>query len=109
MNVVLALAVAVTGLHGVVTRGPTKPVCQVAMPCSAPAPGVLLSFSRAGRVVARVRTGAGGRYSVRLAPGLYGVNVAPTPRVGTGLQPRAVRVPRGASARQDFDIDTGIR
>ena len=79
------------------------------MPCTAPAAGVVLSFSRGGRVVARVRSGAGGRYSVRLAPGLYAVTIAPLPKIGTGLQPRAVRVRRGFDALQSFTIDTGIR
>jgi hypothetical protein len=108
MAALLALALALTGLHGVVTRGPTTPVCQVGKPCSEPAVGAVLVFSRGGRVAARVRAGAGGRYSVRLPAGVYAVRSSPPQTVG-GLSPRQVRVPSGTSVRRDFAIDTGIR
>ena len=108
MNGLLALLVAVTGLHGVVMRGPTKPVCEVGTPCSEPAVGTTLAFSRAGRVVLRVKTGKGGRYAVHLAPGLYVVSVVPRQRIG-GMKPTDVRVRRGVDARVNFAIDTGIR
>jgi hypothetical protein len=94
-------------LHGVVSRGPTQPVCQVGKPCSAPAPGVVLVFSHDGHDVARARTGAGGRYSLRIAPGYYAVRVLPKPAIGGGIRPRHIHVV-GAS-RRDFAIDTGIR
>jgi hypothetical protein len=55
-----------------------------------------------------VRTGAGGRYSVRLPAGVYAVQLSPPQKVG-GLSPRQVRVPTGTSVRRDFAIDTGIR
>jgi hypothetical protein len=109
MSALLALALAVSGLHGVVTRGPTQPVCQVGTPCSTPAVGVELVFSRGGQVVTRVRTGSGGRYAVRLAPGDYAVRLQPQPKIGTGLRPRTARVPRGAQALVNFFVDTGIR
>ena len=108
MNGLVALLVAVTGLHGVVTRGPTTPVCQVGKPCTQPAVGATLAFAHAGRIVLRVRTGSGGRYAVRLAPGLYAVRVVPKQDLG-GLKPVQVRVRRGIDARVDFRIDTGIR
>ena len=108
MHGLLAVVVALTGLHGVVTRGPTQPVCQVGKPCTEPAVGATLAFVRGGRIVARVRTGAGGRYAVRLAPGLYAVRVVPKQDLG-GLRPGGVRVRRGVDARVDFAIDTGIR
>jgi hypothetical protein len=94
-------------LHGVVTRGPTTPVCHVGVPCSKPASGVVLVFSRAGSVVARVRSGDGGRYSVRLRAGTYDVRLTTKPPIGRGLEPRQVVV--RAAARIDFSIDTGIR
>jgi hypothetical protein len=95
-------------VHGVVMRGPTQPVCQVGKPCSAPAVGAVIQFVRGTRVTS-VRAGAGGRYSVRLAPGTYAVRVSPTPKIGRGIEPRSVIVPRRADFRADFDIDTGIR
>jgi len=88
-------------------RGPTQPVCQVGKPCSAPAVGATLSFARSNHVTT-VRVGKGGRYAVRLAPGLYSVRVVPQQKIG-GLRPVQVRVRRGVDARVDFAIDTGIR
>jgi hypothetical protein len=108
MAALLALALAVTGLHGIVTRAPTTPVCQVGTPCSGPAAGAVLVFSRSGRVVARAKAGAGGRYAVRLRAGYYAVRTDPVQRIG-GLKPQRVRVRAGVNARVDFRIDTGIR
>jgi hypothetical protein len=108
MSGLLALLVAVTGLHGVVMRGPTKPVCEIGTPCSEPAVGATLAFAHSGHVVVRVKTGKGGRYAVRLAPGLYAVRLVPAQRIG-GLKPVQVRVRPGVSARVNFAIDTGIR
>jgi hypothetical protein len=103
------LATALVLLHGVVTRGPTMPVCQVGVPCSAPAPGAVLVFSRGGQVVARARAGERGRYSVRLRPGTYAVRLASKPRIGMGLAPRAITLRAVLSVRVNFSIDTGIR
>jgi hypothetical protein len=104
-----AFLTALVLLHGVVTRGPTTPVCQVGVPCSEPAPGAVLVFSHDGRVVARVRAGDRGRYSVRLRPGSYSVRVAGQPKIGTGLAPRQITLRAVVSARVNFSIDTGIR
>lgn len=98
----------VSGLRGIVTRGPTTPVCREGEPCEEPAVGVVLEFRRTGVVKARVKTGRAGVYTVRLRPGAYAVTVSPR-RVGTQLTPRVVRVPSGRLARVDFSIDTGIR
>jgi hypothetical protein len=89
-------------------RGPTKPVCFDYEPCEEPAVGVVLRFSRAGDVVARAVTGAGGVYSIRLRSGLYTVSTAQS-RVGSTLTPRTARVPRDRVARLNFHIDTGIQ
>jgi hypothetical protein len=108
MAALLTLALALTGIHGIVTRGPTTPVCQVGKPCSEPAVGTVLVFSRAGTVAVRARAGAGGRYTARLVPGLYAVRVSPPQRIG-GLKPSQVRVRAGSPRRVDFQVDTGIR
>jgi hypothetical protein len=96
----------VAGLRGLVLQGPTKPVCRSDDPCEEPARGILLAFTRDGKVVAQVKTTSSGTYSVRLKAGSYTVRV-PRQRVGTGLSPRVVRVPRGRIARVDFHLDTG--
>jgi hypothetical protein len=98
-----------SGLRGTVLRSPTRPVCLDSAPCSAPAAGITLQFWRAGALVARVRTGPAGGYAVRLASGSYLVKTPQAPRIGAGLTPRAVRVPKGRVARVDFVIDTGIQ
>jgi hypothetical protein len=101
------LAVTLVLLHGVVTRGPTKPVCEMTTPCSEPAAHVKLVFHRPGADVV-VRTDARGRYSVRLRRGTYTVRISPVPRIGRGIEPATVVV-RAATVRADFVIDTGIR
>lgn len=100
------LAVTLVLLHGVVTRGPTKPVCEMTTPCSEPAAHVKLVFHRPGVDIV-VRTDAHGRYAVRLRPGRYTVRVSPAARIGRGLEPASVVV--RAAMRADFLIDTGIR
>jgi hypothetical protein len=98
-----------SGLRGKVTRGPTTPVCLESVPCTAPAVGVVLQFWRSDALVARVRTGPAGGYALRLRAGVYSVKSSQVPRIGAGLTPRKVRVPRERIARVDFFIDTGIR
>ena len=91
-----------------VMRGPTKPVCRDTEPCEEPAVGVTLQFRTGDRIVARVKTGREGRYTVRLRRGSYAVTTAHR-GPGKGLTPRTVRVPRGRLARVDFHLDTGIQ
>jgi hypothetical protein len=98
-----------SGLHGIVMRGPIVPVCVAEQPCSAPAKNITLLFSRNGQVVARSKTDLAGRYHLRLRPGLYGVALTTTPRIGHGLEPDHARVRLGRYLRLDFSIDTGIR
>jgi hypothetical protein len=96
------------GLYGTVTRGPTSPVCRAGVPCSEPASGAQLIFTRNGNVAARVVVGKDGRYSVSLAPGAYGVAVTPQPPTGHGIN-ASVSVTAGQRRKVDFRIDTGIR
>jgi hypothetical protein len=103
-----ANAVTVSGLRGLVTRSPTKPVCTVGVPCSAPAKDTPLTFSRAGKVV-KSRTDAMGHYRVSLAPGWWTVTTKAAPRIGSGIRPRTVRVFVARFRVVNFDIDTGIR
>jgi hypothetical protein len=109
LDFVRILAIALVLVHGIVLRGPTKPVCSMTSPCSEPAVGAVLALSRNGRTIATVRVAAAGRYRVRLAPGSYLVRVVPPARIGRGIEPTTLVVPRTASVRRDFMIDTGIR
>jgi hypothetical protein len=111
-----ALAVAASSeqrlaanVHGTLTRGPTQPVCVVEKPCSAPAPGVVLVFSKAGSDVKRVTTDRVGHFAVRLAPGTYGVRMLRKVRLGAGLMPKRFRVPEIGVVVLRLKLDTGIR
>jgi len=93
-----------SGLFGTVMRGPTSPVCAAETPCSAPAAGAVLVFSRRGSDIARVTVAADGRYRLRLRAGSYAV------RSGSKrLQPTTAHVYLGRMTLLDFSIDTGIR
>jgi hypothetical protein len=104
-----ASGATVSGLRGLVTRGPIMPVCMVDQPCDEPAANVRLVFLRNGVVVSRARTGATGWYRVALAPGRYAVRLPGKPVLGRIVKPQTVRVLRGRYSRVDFSIDTGIR
>ena len=104
----LGAAESTGGLYGRVVIYPAKPVCEVGTPCSRPAPGLTLRFSRQGHVVARTTTGKDGRYRIALAAGRYGVRVRHPSRLGAGLRPRSVTVP-DAYKRVNFTYDIGIR
>lgn len=97
-----------TGLHGLVTRSPARPVCIEGTPCGKPAAGVVLVFRRSGVTVARTRTTASGAYRVVLRRGTYAVSVS-SGRAGTLLSPRRVRVIAGRMTRVDFELDTGLQ
>ena len=93
-----------------VTRGPTTPVCRPGIPCSEPATNEQLVFVRDDRVTTAIAsTGADGRYTVALKPGLYTVTILPVPAIGRGFAPQTVRVIAGRTRTVDFSIDTGIR
>ena len=94
-----------SGLRGVVTKGPTSPVCRAETPCSAPAADLVIAFVRGGST-RRVTTGPDGRYRVLLVPGTYQVRI---PGARFGFTPRTALVLAGRFAVRSFSIDTGIR
>jgi hypothetical protein len=97
-----------SGLRGLVMRGPVTPVCRVGKPCDAPAPGVKLIFSRAGKAVATATTDKKGWYRITLKPGRYSVRTN-RPGFERRAQPSSATVHSGRVGRTDFFIDTGIR
>ena len=92
-----------SGLRGVVARGPITPTCSKNTSCTAPARGLTLTFSKDGKVVARVKTGDDGSYRVELPAGNYFV-LGPQP-----VRPQHVDVRASGMRRVDFSIDTKIR
>jgi hypothetical protein len=113
----IVLAVGATGagatvtpnVRGTLVRGPVTPVCVVEVPCDRPAPGVTLVFSRPGGEAVPVMTGKGGNFAVRLSPGRYDIRTLRRVRLGSGLVPSVVRVPREGVVRLRLHLDTGIR
>jgi hypothetical protein len=94
-----------TVVRGSVVLSPASPVCRLGSSCARPLPGLELVFSRNGKVAARVKSGAHGRYRVALQPGRYAVT---TSRRGA-LRPRRVRIKATARAVVNFSFDAGIR
>lgn len=98
-----------SGLRGLVTKGPTTPVCRAEERCDARAANAKLLFFRKDVQVASVRTSATGTYRIAIGPGRYAVRVAFRGGFGRRLQPSSVRVLPGRFLQVNFSIDTGIR
>jgi hypothetical protein len=99
-----------TGLTGVVTRGPITPVCRVDVPCDAPF-SASFSVQRDGRRVGSFQSDASGQFTVFLAPGAY--TVAPNadaPIIMASTQAKSVTVAdTGMLTVVRLTFDTGIR
>jgi hypothetical protein len=98
-----------SGLRGAAVFFPARPVCLEDDPCTKPAAGIVLVFTRTGVPARRTTTGVDGSYRIRLRPGVWAVKAVTEPRLGSGITPRIVRVPKGRFARVDFTIDTGLQ
>jgi hypothetical protein len=92
-------------LSGVVRIGPTAPVCRAGEPCTKPAAGVVLTFTRGLRHVSTTTDRGTGRYRVRLPAGSWSVRAS----TGMRITPDRVKVVAARSRTRDFSIDTGIR
>jgi hypothetical protein len=93
------------GLRGQVTIGPTAPVCRAGQPCSKPATGVLLTFTRGARQVTTRTDRMTGRYRVALRAGIWSVRAS----AGMRIAPAAVNIATARFTVRNFLIDTGIR
>ena len=105
MTAVAILAALLSGLYGVVTRGPTTPVCIAGEPCTAPYGHATLVFSRPS-VTHQVTTDGTGKYRISLAPGRWSLRVKDA---HFGAKPTAVWVPTGRYGKLNVFVDTGIR
>jgi hypothetical protein len=99
-------------LIGSVTKGPISPVERSGEPRALTAVsgvGIVIS-SVTGQESTSVVTDADGRYRVRLAPGIYHIEMAPLAggRFTKDL-PATVTITEGQELRLDVRVDTGIR
>ena len=100
-----------TGIEGVITLGPTTPVCSVGVPCSRPISATIAITDVTGREVLAVTSGADGHFRADLPPGTY--TLLPLPMRSGTLYPRVVPltvdVSPGGYTHTDVMYDTGIR
>ena len=100
---------AAQGIDGLALLGPMCPVVRVDDPCpDAPHQAWIRVLSSSGAQVARVRSGADGRFRVGLAPGSYrvvGEGGSPLPR---GSE-EEVTVTKGVWVPLTLFFDSGIR
>jgi hypothetical protein len=106
---VAAAASALVLLHGIVTIGPTSPVCKVGTPCSKPSPHTYLQFARVHPTPtsagAEAWTDARGHYQVKLAPGEWMV----VANRGFAIKPVRFWVRAVPTLTRNFKLDSGIR
>ena len=100
----------VTGLTGVVVRGPVTPVCRVDVPCDAPF-SASFTVQRSGRTVAQFQSDATGQFTVFLQAGAYTVTpYADAPIISPSSQAKQVTVAdTGTLTTVRLMFDTGIR
>jgi hypothetical protein len=101
--------VTVSGIEGLVIRGPIQPVCVVDVPCDEPFPA-LFHVTQGSRERATFRSDAQGQFSIELPPGDYTITPDPTaPIIFPTQQAKTVRVEPDTMVRVELDFDTGIR
>jgi hypothetical protein len=104
----LAPAGTASGIRGTVIKGPTKPVCEEGVPCTAPASGVVIVATRNRTVVGRATTTRNGTFRIVLPAGSYVIRTEKRFPIG-GMRPRTVAVMNGRFTVVRLAIDTGIR
>lgn len=98
-----------SGIRGRVLIGPTCPVQRVGQTCVRPYRATIVVRSEpAGRLVARARSSADGRFTVALVPGRY-VLVPQPGRPYPRSSPQTVTVRSHRYTRVLISYDTGIR
>ncbi len=97
-----------TGLEGTASRSPTRPVCQVDEPCSAPL-SAGFEVRQGDRVVAHFQSDAAGHFLVPLAPGTYTVAPDASAPLLARSQVHEVTVGPTGLTQVSWDFDTGIR
>jgi hypothetical protein len=102
-------------VEGVVSVGPSQPVCHVGESCTVNMTGYSLIFTKScsGLCPALSRSAtldADGRYSISLPSGTYAVTLNSCPWLGCEAAfPRTVSVDVGQVTSLNITVDTGIR
>ncbi|MDE1852541.1 MAG: hypothetical protein KGI38_02205 [Thaumarchaeota archaeon] len=102
-------------VEGVVSVGPSQPVCRVGESCNVNMTGYSLIFTwqcygLCPALSRPVALGADGRYAVSLPVGTYTASLSSCPWLGcSSALPRTVTVDSGLTTTLNITIDTGIR
>jgi hypothetical protein len=100
--------VSSTGLEGTMRRGPTRPVCQVDQPCTAPFKSGF-KVLRGDQIVARFQSDSEGHFMIHLPPGTYAVSPDESAPLLTRADAHEVTVGPSGLTHVDLEFDTGIR
>jgi hypothetical protein len=100
--------VSSTGLEGIMLRGPTRPVCQVDQPCTAPFKSGF-QVLQGGQIVARFESDSEGHFLIHLAPGTYSVSPDESAPLLARADAHVVTVGPTGLTHVDLEFDTGIR
>lgn len=101
--------------EGVVSAGPSQPVCRVGESCNVNMTGYSLIFTPqcyelCPALSRSVALGADGRYAVSLPVGTYSASLNFCPWLGcSSALPRTVTIDSGLTTTLNITIDTGIR
>jgi len=103
-----------SGIRGTVVLGPMCPTgddpgADNPVPCLTPYAASLVVLDSESAVVARITSGADGKFQVDLAPGDYVVTPVPGTDPYPIAQPVSVTVASGDYASVEINYDTGIR
>jgi|GEM_PF-1607509 hypothetical protein len=95
-------------LSGVVTQGPTAPVCSTSGGCySVVSNHTIEAEDSDGKIVTTTKTDSNGKYTLHLKPGHYSLVLVPS--IGSGvLKGNEVDVINGTNSL-DLSADTGMR
>jgi hypothetical protein len=100
--------VSSTGLEGTMLRGPTRPVCQVDQPCTAPFTSGF-QVLQGGRIVARFQSDSAGHFLIHLPPGTYHVSPDESAPLLARADAHEVTVGPSGLTHVNLEFDTGIR
>lgn len=98
-----------SGIRGVVLLGPQCPVVQQGSPCpDLPFEGAVAVTNLSGRLVGTTRSGADGRFEIRVEPGTYVLQAIDLQGINLS-KPVTVEVRAGHMSDATVLVDTGIR